>query len=767
MSKNRLFQFPTQFIMDNWRSDSDIPQDSIRKGLKELRLNRESTPARVLRSNPMLDGEETSNQMTPLRPAPRSSDGLTPEHNDRERTSRGSLSGLRHAINQSQLARLIGGKTSNPAVNEGDDKTVPINRSTARSTSCLSLSEQEKKVDVALKQENEHTANVMTTTRLSRPEPEFTERTGRSKDNNEAMNLSEQPTMNRSRPKPDVAPDGKQSPLGSLRNLWRRGDTTDHAVETASGLQIGTEKLVLRSSENKLDQSNTDTAPKAPSPRDDDGAPSRSSAFHFWPIMRKSGSKNDLIHATIKKSGSNSDIAKDPLAASNGVRQAGSKVEMSNDQVDVPARHDSSSNAVPKLNFFGGLKKKMPAPSLPADIAAEQDHVPDLQTVLDSHVKPMDATQLAEELILKHSLLVLDFRNFSEFNAFRLKGSFNVNLPPLIVKRYRRGSIQTFNLHNFICEQSGKDAWVARTAEQPIVLIEDVLPKDENEWKQAHRQGALITIIGHALAKELKNETVFWLKGGFQELRKLVKKQSPWMGSGGRKNWTQEELDAITDTGHGQPVAIPAQRPQPPTEKSPRTPSISTSQPELNVTDTDTGHQNILFLSYTTKPILDRGRTRASEDAISSPKTPVSPRNDHSAILPYLILGADPALPKRSTSPTFGLMESKLVFPTGSQTSLERAATESVDLKATVDRFQSLHVSYVINLARECINLGTALMGPNAAVPEEQQLCGYHKLGIADNTEEDIETVIWKSLTLIGTQYKWARQRELSAGTQA
>ncbi|ORX62995.1 hypothetical protein DM01DRAFT_1314722 [Hesseltinella vesiculosa] len=79
---------------------------------------------------------------------------------------------------------------------------------------------------------------------------------------------------------------------------------------------------------------------------------------------------------------------------------------------------------------------------------------------------PLDLIQpdhLLDLLAQPHLPLVLiDVRSLIDYQQCRVRGSINVNLPSLLVKRYQRGAIANFHLENFITTAEGRDHYLVQ-----------------------------------------------------------------------------------------------------------------------------------------------------------------------------------------------------------------------------------------------------------------------------------------------------------------
>jgi rhodanese-related sulfurtransferase len=122
------------------------------------------------------------------------------------------------------------------------------------------------------------------------------------------------------------------------------------------------------------------------------------------------------------------------------------------------------------------------------------------QAYSESHTNhratPLDPTQLVD---LHSTAMLIDVRNVLDFQKRRIRGSMNVHLPSLLIKRYqRRGTVSNFNLENFIT--MGRDMYVQKNT---YIVYDDTM---EDPASQAW---TLLSLLSS------KSNNVFYLRGGF------------------------------------------------------------------------------------------------------------------------------------------------------------------------------------------------------------------------------------------------------------
>lgn len=169
----------------------------------------------------------------------------------------------------------------------------------------------------------------------------------------------------------------------------------------------------------------------------------------------------------------------------------------------------------------------------------------------ESHAKtvereadPLEPEELAELLRAEqegvgNSLILIDVRNLMEYQKRRIRGSLNVNLPSLLIKRYQRGTVSNFNLENFITTFEGREIYsnkkVKKTPNTFTTILEQkaveaeqkarkrksliwvVYDQDMSEDDQTSQAWTLLNVLERVIGSDKKNEgKVHYLCGGFQ-----------------------------------------------------------------------------------------------------------------------------------------------------------------------------------------------------------------------------------------------------------
>lgn len=127
--------------------------------------------------------------------------------------------------------------------------------------------------------------------------------------------------------------------------------------------------------------------------------------------------------------------------------------------------------------------------------------------------------ELGARLGRKAAPLLIDTRSYDEYEQCRIRDSINVNLPTLLVKRYKRGTISTFNLDSFIATDEGKRyyaEWERMRAQSKTT--HDIVIYDETMQVQTDEIHAWILVA--VLQKLFVGVRVLTLQGGFEAFRR-------------------------------------------------------------------------------------------------------------------------------------------------------------------------------------------------------------------------------------------------------
>jgi hypothetical protein len=153
-------------------------------------------------------------------------------------------------------------------------------------------------------------------------------------------------------------------------------------------------------------------------------------------------------------------------------------------------------------------------------------------------IKPIEPLQLvdllgqqqyASPLNPSTTPLLIDMRSLDQYEKSRIQYSINLNVPSLLIKRYRRGVVSNFNLESFITTPEGTEQfrlWMKQfgiLGENEEVLSIQKLPEHARiilfDDDMTDKETAVWTLMG-VVVKNTK-ATVNWLQQGFRGFEKL------------------------------------------------------------------------------------------------------------------------------------------------------------------------------------------------------------------------------------------------------
>lgn len=152
-------------------------------------------------------------------------------------------------------------------------------------------------------------------------------------------------------------------------------------------------------------------------------------------------------------------------------------------------------------------------------------------------IKPIDPLQLVDLLDQQQyasplssiaAPLLIDMRSLDQYEKSRIQYSVNLNVPSLLIKRYRRGVVSNFNLESFITTPEGTDqfrCWMKQfgiMSENEQVLSIQNLPETARiilyDSNMVDKESVVWTLLG-VIIKNTK-ATVNWLEEGYQGFEK-------------------------------------------------------------------------------------------------------------------------------------------------------------------------------------------------------------------------------------------------------
>lgn len=140
-------------------------------------------------------------------------------------------------------------------------------------------------------------------------------------------------------------------------------------------------------------------------------------------------------------------------------------------------------------------------------------------TTDDVQIQTMRPSQVASMLSTREEAppLLIDLRSYDDYERTRIRHSINVNLPTLLVKRYKRGTVSNFNLESFIATEEGQKYyrhWYERpTSKKKTVIVYDENMQVQDEENDTSQAWILIRVLEKSSSCSLD---VVGLDGGFR-----------------------------------------------------------------------------------------------------------------------------------------------------------------------------------------------------------------------------------------------------------
>lgn len=412
-------------------------------------------------------------------------------------------------------------------------------------------------------------------------------------------------------------------------------------------------------------------------------------------------------------------------------------------------------------------------------VPLQQPHQKLNRTHSESHAKtmereadPIEPDELIELLTAEQQgqgplVTLIDVRNIMEYQKCRIRGSLNVSLPSLLIKRYQRGTVSNFNLENFITTPEGRDMYLSKKqqasspkfstileqkameAEQkkknkPIWVVYDYEMLEDDQTSQAW---TLLNVLERLIGTDKKNPgKVYYLCGGFQSFLACQE----WLES---SQWQQSSLPPnIPSTSSAGTT----------TNKQNNIPRRSISY-TIGESKTDLHKRTSLFSLDTqaarvnnANALARRAKRRSHQQAQDT--TSIQPNAAITTTTTSTINGANPntntavassnpllnrvaeddevmtADCSPRTESDFGFVISEII-PGFLFVGPEIETSEQAD-----QLIQERHIKRVLNMAEECQDEGLS-----------QRLVQYHKIAARDTLEmKNIELVMMEAVQFIG-----------------
>lgn len=492
----------------------------------------------------------------------------------------------------------------------------------------------------------------------------------------------------------------------------------------------------------------------------------------------------------------------------------------SSDADDTPSvqTNASASNSVPASNSAAKLaiNHSLPSPSTSDRSRLKRIEALELLTLLQAQdLKPQSQEGTNEN---EPFIMVLDFRPVSDYCENHIKGAYSVQLPNMFMNRYRRGSLKSLGLEQFIMDEEGVRRWKLASAAKHVILYD--APAIQHPSERIHSVSGMLE---KGLIRSVHVSGISYLAGGFSSFQSVCTNVKGWIVSsptdtdvspmGGTINLSPASGEASdTESLHTPSTeasfALPTVLPRPVLSGAgrrmtamalPTTPTLS-SPAGFSANRRTTAVVGLgLHLKSLSPSIRPGGMTPLETTPLQFPQQPKQQKNelfssdtatqegpagalqtDVSEILPWLYLGSDPvvhvSLPvgKSSSQPSHEpehwiIDVPSLEFPQFEKGQPMTAASalvhsfssskvqERLDLTATSERLQSSDIQSVLNMAMECVDLAPYLLIPHKPLTNGGQpvscLKSYHKIGIYDNPDENLETILDPTYQVISESF--------------
>ncbi|SAM06119.1 hypothetical protein [Absidia glauca] len=169
-----------------------------------------------------------------------------------------------------------------------------------------------------------------------------------------------------------------------------------------------------------------------------------------------------------------------------------------------------------------GIQRRLSTGASPHGDGTASDTL--VKTIDQAHyVTPAELTQM-----LQHRPLLIDVRYQPDYDSSRIRNSIHVNMPTLLLKRYRRGTVSNFNLESFITTPQGiyiYTQWLQETTRsigqqqsRTVVVYDDYMDAGDKTTSAWTLVGALTAFFSGDMDgdhEEKVKANVVWLQGGF------------------------------------------------------------------------------------------------------------------------------------------------------------------------------------------------------------------------------------------------------------
>ncbi|KAJ3198684.1 hypothetical protein HDU67_003448, partial [Dinochytrium kinnereticum] len=369
-------------------------------------------------------------------------------------------------------------------------------------------------------------------------------------------------------------------------------------------------------------------------------------------------------------------------------------------------------------------------------------------------VPSMSAEELARVLGSHTSLnfLLIDMRGKDEFTSSQIRSSVNVSLPAIILKRFRKGSVSTFNLLHFLTTQQSKlvyHEWKARAAqERSLIVVYDVdtttgdVDSDVFTFAKTLQCGVFGNIdeenIQIAKERVKSNVSVSYLHGGFDAFSLFdTEKKFIWSSSASMEGVERSNPSDELTMAPSRLILEYGSKPAPMVIRPPAMNKISAGELKLSPQSSSPQSSTSMDLSPTNNNKAQRKRSTLSIH------TPVSGGSKVDSKIGS-VTNAFPELPMAAAQGSqlnAGLAQVNEAF---SPEIMESVSTVNdylllgSDAIPTADdavaQLQALGVTHVLNMAAE--------IHSKALLSEENRVITHKWIKLQDSADQEVEEAI-------------------------
>ncbi|KAG9288772.1 hypothetical protein G9A89_023069 [Geosiphon pyriformis] len=252
--------------------------------------------------------------------------------------------------------------------------------------------------------------------------------------------------------------------------LLKRGSSSDSPIRmtSTSNYSLGNDTENLNSKNSSTTSLNT---PPSPSKQ-------KSSSGFFKSPFSLSLNNNSVVAAAVPKSPSK--LGKFNLRSSKGSPSATSASSDNNNTnvnnnisvSSTPTKFSTKSSNPSKNLTTTSIPYRKALPMSPLELgdrlrqfsSFSSNPKPSYESKshLNNSTSPATKFDESDETYQPHlpKPILIDVRNLAVYQESHIRDSFNVNLPTLLIKRYRRGNVSNFSLDNFITTPEGREKYL-------------------------------------------------------------------------------------------------------------------------------------------------------------------------------------------------------------------------------------------------------------------------------------------------------------------